>query len=159
VIGRGLKGADPVLGRTCSGIAYQAGSGGRSGDERVEGLERERWDAIFDLQCDQPGPGDAKVKAVVGLATWDIGEVVSWPRSEAYVPVFCSGNLWRVRLVSTDQPPKQLACLARNAHCKYEMPDHWHSVSAQDEPLNITQVERVLRRLLTCVNLFLDMCS
>ena len=74
VIARGFKGADPILRGTCPGIAHQARTRGGSGDEGAEGLEGECRDAIFDLECDQSGPGDAHVKAVVRLVARGSGE-------------------------------------------------------------------------------------
>jgi hypothetical protein len=51
------KAAYPVERRARSGIAHQFGAFGGSGDERTERLEGEGWNAIFDLQRDQPLPG------------------------------------------------------------------------------------------------------
>src|SRR5258707_3860419 len=79
MIASGTKSADPVLRVALAGVAHQVRAFGGAGDERAGGVERERRDTISDLQRDQPGPGDADIEAIVGVAFWDIGGVATPP--------------------------------------------------------------------------------
>ena len=134
--------ADPVLGRTCSGIADQLRSLRGSFDEHTKGLERQRWDAFFDLQRDQSGPRDADVEAIVGRATRGIGKIVSRPGREPHMPVRGSRDLRDVGFVTADEPSELPARLCRSSDRQQEMPHHRHRVAAENEPLNVREVER-----------------
>src|SRR5438105_1628599 len=134
MIASSAKSADPVLRVALAGVADQFRAFGGAGDERTERVERERRDAIPDLQGDQPGPGNADVEAIVGLATRYIGRVVSRPRFEPDMPILGGRDLWRVQLVAADESSKQLAGLGGNVHRQQEMPYHRHPVASQDEP-------------------------
>src|SRR6267154_5715143 len=145
MIASSAKSADPVPRVALAGVAHQFRAFGGAGDERTEQVERERRDAIPDLQRDQSGPGNADVEAIVGLAARDIGGVVSRPRLEPDVPVFGGGDLRRVGLIAANEPPEQPAGLRGNTDRKQEMSYHRHPVPAQDEPLNVAELERAPR--------------
>jgi hypothetical protein len=53
---------------------------------------------------------------IVGLAAWNIVEIVSWSRLEPDVPVFSGGDLRRVRLIAANEPSEQFAGLGGDAH-------------------------------------------
>lgn len=72
---------------------------------------------------------------------WDIGRIVSRPRRKPYVPVFGCRNLRRIGLISTDEASEQLARLRGVNHRQQEMPHHRHSVTTENEPLNVREVE------------------
>src|SRR5436190_2754270 len=145
MIASGAKSTDPVLRGTLAGVANQFRTFSRAGDERAERVERERRNAIPDLQRDQSGPGNADVEAIVGLAARDIGGVVFRSRLKPDVPVFGSSDLRRVGLIAANEPPEQPAGLGGNANRQQEMPHHRHPVPAEDEPLNVAELERAPR--------------
>src|SRR5467141_77157 len=121
MISSGTKSADPALGVALAGIADQFRAFGGAGDERTERVERERRNAIPDLQRDQSRPGNADVEAIVGFALRDIRGVVAWPRLEPYVPVLGGRDLWRVQVLATDESSEQLPGLGGNVHRQQEM--------------------------------------
>src|SRR5258708_16531319 len=69
------------------------------------------------------------------------GGIVSRPRRKPDVPIFGSSNLRRVGLISTDETSEQLARLRRGNNGQQEMPHHWHFVTAENESLNIGEIE------------------
>ncbi len=145
VIGSLPKSPDPVLRVALAGIGYQFRALSGAGDERAERFEREARDALLDFQRDQPGPGDAKVQTIVGLAAWGVSGIVARSRLEPDVPIFRSGDFGRVGFIAIDEPAEQLAGLRGNADREQEMPHHRHLVTTEDEALNIAEVEWVLR--------------
>src|SRR5258708_17648906 len=105
MIASSAKSADPVPRVALAGVAHQFRAFGGAGDERTERVERERRDAIPDLQRDQSGPGNADVEAIVGLAARDIGGGVSPPPLAPARALSCGGRLLRARLVPPLPPP------------------------------------------------------
>ncbi len=144
VIVSAAKTTDPVLGRTGSGIPDRLCSARSSFDERSEGSERERRNAFLHLQRHQSGPCDADVETIVGRATRGIGGIVSRSGRKPHVPVLGSRELRGVGFVAAHEPSKLPARLCRTSYRQQEMPDHRHSVSAKNEPLNVREVERGL---------------
>jgi hypothetical protein len=64
-----------------------------------------------------------------------------WSRRESDVPVLGGGNLRRVGLVTADEPSEQLARRGGDTDRQQEMPHHRHPVTAQNEALNIFEVQ------------------
>ena len=134
--------ADPVLGRTWSGVADQLRALRGSFDEHAEGLERECWHALFDLERNESGPRDTDVEAIVGRATRSIGEIVSRSGREPDMPVLGRRDLRDVGFVAADEPRELPARFCRSSDRQQEVPHHRHRVGAENEPLDVREFER-----------------
>ena len=135
------KAADPVLRPTRSGIAHQFCASGRSGNERAERFERKRGNTILDFQGNETRPGDPEVEAIVGLAAREIGQIVSRPRLEPDMPVLGGGDLRRVGLVAADEPSEKISRLGGDTDRQQEMPHHRHSITPENEALDIVELQ------------------
>ena len=58
------------------------------------------------------------------------------------MPVLGRRDLWGVGFVAADEPPELPPRLRRISHGQQEMPHHRHPVGAEDEPLDVPEVER-----------------
>ena len=134
--------ADPVLGGAGTDVPDQLRPLRGPFDERPEGPERQLWDAPLEPKRDESGPRDADVEAVVRAAAGRIAEVVEGPWREPYVPVSSGGDLRGVGLVAADEPSQLSARLRRRADRQQEVPRKGHHVGAEDEPLDVREVER-----------------
>ena len=139
--------ADPMLRRARSDVAHQRRPLGGSRRKRSERLERERGHVIRELQRDHAGPGNAEVEAIVGLTARTLGRVVAGTWRKADMPVARGGDLRRVRLVAADEPSEQRARSGGDADRQQEMPHHRHPIAAQDEALDVVEVQRTRRRV------------
>ena len=133
---------DPVLGRACSGGSDALSPFRGSLDERAERLECERWDALFDLQRNQSVPGDAHIQAVVGRVARGCGRIVERAGREPDMPVLGRRDLWGVGFVAADQASQLPPRLRRISDGQQKMPHHRHPVGAEDEPLDVREVQR-----------------
>jgi hypothetical protein len=57
------------------------------------------------------------------------------------MPVLGRGDLREVGFVAAHQPPELPARLCRRSYRQQEMPQHRHSVTAENEALNVRKVE------------------
>ena len=133
--------ADPVLRPILSGVADPFRPRGGPGDERVERLEGEVGNVILDLQRQQSRPGDAQVQAIVGLAARRLRRIVSRARLESDVPVPGRRDLGGVGFIAVDEPPEELAGRRGDIDLQEEMPHDRHAVAADDEALNVFQIQ------------------
>ena len=71
-----------------------------------------------------------------------IGGIVCRSGREPHVPVRRSRDLGGVGFVAAHEPSELPARLCRSLYRQQEVPHHRHSVSAENEPLNVREVER-----------------
>ena len=104
----------------------------------------------FDLQRNQSGPRDTDVEAIVGRATRGSGGVVARSGREPDVPILGRRDLRGVGFVAADEPSELPARLCRSSDRQQEVPHHRHRVRAEDEPLDVREVERRPSRAPDC---------
>jgi hypothetical protein len=112
----------------------------RALDERIEGPVRKAGEAILYFQRYQPRPRNAHVEAVIGLPPGRRLAVVFRARHRD-MPLLGRGDLRCVVFVTAGQPPEKNACRCRRVHLQQKMSHHWHAIHAQDEALNLAQIQ------------------
>ena len=96
---------------------------------------------MFEPQRHQSRPGETDVEAVVRRMARSIGEIVSRSGPEPHVPVLGGRDLRGVGFVAAHEPPELPARLCRRFDRQQEVPHHRHQVSAENEALNVGEVE------------------
>ena len=66
------------------------------------------------------------------------------------MPVLGRRDLGRVGFVAVDEPTEELACRRGDIDLQQEMPHDRHAVAAENDALNVFQIQRSETRALTC---------